>query len=157
MSKFKSILTAAKDSAGQTSAEIAVPEVEEEAKEVETEVKVEPEASEVKILMPAQEETQPKSEPIEHTEPSQPINSQLTAIEELTPNLASEPRQSKKMGRPKIGKRSDPDYEQVTAYIKSATYTDVKIELLEEGKKGPKREFSELLQELLEEWLQGRN
>jgi cellulose biosynthesis protein BcsQ len=68
------------------------------------------------------------------------------------PNL-TETTESKKMGRPK-GKRSDPDYEQVTAYIKSGTYTNVKIELLKEGQK---REFSELIQELLDDWLNLRS
>ncbi|NWF58982.1 MAG: hypothetical protein HXY43_06655 [Fischerella sp.] len=58
-----------------------------------------------------------------------------------------------KRGRPK-GKRSDPDYEQVTAYIRKETHTAVKIELLKEGEK---REFSELVQELLDEWVKSRS
>ncbi|PSB27551.1 KilA-N domain-containing protein [Chlorogloea sp. CCALA 695] len=57
-----------------------------------------------------------------------------------------------KRGRPK-GKRSHPDYEQVTAYIKKDTYQEIKISLLREGQK---REFSELVQELLEDWLKSR-
>jgi hypothetical protein len=55
----------------------------------------------------------------------------------------------KKMGRPK-GKRSHPDYEQVTAYIRRDTYTAVKIALLQEG---GDRQFSELVQDLLTEYL----
>lgn len=58
-----------------------------------------------------------------------------------------------KRGRPK-GKRSHPDYEQVTAYIKTLTYQEVKIALLREGQK---REFSELVQELLDNWLKSRS
>lgn len=57
-----------------------------------------------------------------------------------------------KRGRPK-GKRSDPDYEQVTAYIRKDTHASIKIALLQEGQK---REFSELVQELLEQWVKSR-
>jgi hypothetical protein len=71
---------------------------------------------------------------------------------ELFTQLESE-LEEPRIGRPK-GKRSDPDYEQVTAYIKSGTYTNVKIELLKEGQK---REFSELIQELLDNWLNPRS
>lgn len=68
------------------------------------------------------------------------------------PQLVKEAEQSPKRGRPK-GKRSHPDYEQVTAYIKKDTYQEIKISLLREGQK---REFSELIQELLEDWLKSR-
>ena len=77
---------------------------------------------------------------------------------EPEPEVASEPVSSKptetetqqiKRGRPK-GKRSDPDYEQVTAYIRKETYRQTKIALLssEEG-----QDFSELVEQLLTEWL----
>jgi hypothetical protein len=62
-------------------------------------------------------------------------------------------------GRPP-GKRSDPDFEQVTAYIKRKTYVGVKIELLKESQdqeKGQGREFSDLLEELLTDWLKSRS
>ena len=68
------------------------------------------------------------------------------------PQIVAELEQSPKRGRPK-GKRSHPDYEQVTAYIKKDTYQEIKISLLREGQK---REFSELIQELLEDWLKSR-
>jgi hypothetical protein len=55
-------------------------------------------------------------------------------------------------GRP-AGKRSDPDYEQVTAYIKKATHIDAKIALLQEGQG---KEFSELVEDLLSGWLKAR-
>jgi hypothetical protein len=60
-----------------------------------------------------------------------------------------------KRGRPKA-KRSDPNYEQVTAYIRKDTHTIVKIELLKSAQDGQKREFSELIQDLLEQWLESR-
>ena len=61
----------------------------------------------------------------------------------------SEPR---KLGRPRA-KRSDPDYTQVTAYIRKDTYLAVKRKLLDLGAV----EFSDTLQELLEDWLKVGN
>ena len=51
-------------------------------------------------------------------------------------------------GRPS-GKRSHPDFEQITAYIRKDTHHAVKIMLLQNGRK----EFSELVEELLHQWL----
>lgn len=68
---------------------------------------------------------------------------------------ASPPATAIKRGRGRpTGKRSDPDFEQVTSYIRKQTYADVKIELIKEGQK---REFSELVEELLSKWLKLRN
>jgi len=50
----------------------------------------------------------------------------------------------------KPGKRSDPEYAQVSAWIRKQTHHEVKLALLKEGKN---REFSELVQELLSRWL----
>ena len=58
----------------------------------------------------------------------------------------------RKRGR-RSGKRSNPEFEQVTAYIRGDTYKKVRIVLLEEAKK---REFSELVEELLAHWLEHR-
>ena len=52
-------------------------------------------------------------------------------------------------GRPP-GKRSDPDFVQTTGYVRAETYRRVRIALLEEG---AGREYSELIEELLNEWL----
>jgi hypothetical protein len=70
---------------------------------------------------------------------------------EASVTLPSEsvPPPAKKMGRP-AGKRSDPKYTQVTAYIQSQTYRDVKVALLLGGNG---QEFSELIEDLLTEWL----
>ena len=57
----------------------------------------------------------------------------------------------KRLGRPP-GKRSDPDFEQVTAYILKETHQAVKIELLKNGR----QEFSALVEELLQRWLKVR-
>ena len=65
-----------------------------------------------------------------------------------TQNLSQESPPIKK-GRPK-GKRSNPDFEQVTAYIRSQTYRQTKIALLQQDELS---DFSELIEELLTEWL----
>jgi hypothetical protein len=69
----------------------------------------------------------------------------INFVEEVLP--ASSP--AIKMGRPK-GKRSNPDYTQVTAYIRQETYKDIRVLLLQ---KGDGQEFSELVEELLSEYL----
>ena len=51
-------------------------------------------------------------------------------------------------GRPP-GKRTNPDYQQVTVYIPRALHDQVKIALIQEGRK----EFSELVGELLTSWI----
>lgn len=71
------------------------------------------------------------------------------------PHPVTELESEQKRGRPK-GKRSDPNYEQVTAYIRKETHTATKIALLEDSQNGQKREFSELIQDLLEQWLKSR-
>ena len=54
-----------------------------------------------------------------------------------------------KRGRP-LGKRSNPDFEQVTAYIRCQTYRQTKIALLQQDELS---DFSELVEKLLTEWL----
>jgi hypothetical protein len=69
---------------------------------------------------------------------------------QLPPEFILQP--VKKMGRP-AGKRSDPKYTQVTAYIQSETYRNVKVALLLDG---DGQEFSELIEDLLTEYLNTR-
>jgi hypothetical protein len=73
---------------------------------------------------------------------------QEEAIDLVTKDLPA-PSPVAKMGRPK-GKRSNPDYTQVTAYIRQDTYKDVRVLLLQQGNG---QEFSELVEELLSEYL----
>ncbi len=47
----------------------------------------------------------------------------------------------------RTGKRSNPDYTQITAYIKKNTHEDVMRKIYK------RQEFSELLEELLTDWL----
>ncbi len=51
------------------------------------------------------------------------------------------------------GKRRNPDFEQVTAYIRKETHHQVKLALLWELKD---RQFSDLVEELLSTWLKDR-
>ncbi len=54
-----------------------------------------------------------------------------------------------KRGRPN-GKRSNAEFQQVTAYVRRDTYRRVSIKLLDRESKG---EFSGLIEELLQKWL----
>jgi len=60
-------------------------------------------------------------------------------------NDATAPRR----GRPN-GKRSNAEFQQVTAYVRRDTYRRVSIKLLDRENKG---EFSELIEELLNKWV----
>lgn len=62
--------------------------------------------------------------------------------------LLSQPDKRQHRGRPP-GKRSHPDFEQITAYIRKDTHQAVKIALLQGGR----QEFSELVEILLAGWL----
>lgn len=68
----------------------------------------------------------------------------------ITPDNLPTP---KKRGRPK-GKRSDPDYEQVTAYIKKDTYRQIRIALISSP---DSQDFSELVEQLLADFLRTQN
>ena len=59
----------------------------------------------------------------------------------------------KTVGRPKTGKRSNPDYRQVSAWVRRDTYKRVTDKLYI---KEDRREFSDLVQSLLEAWLKQR-
>ena len=66
---------------------------------------------------------------------------------------AEQPAVHPKAGRPKTGKRSNPDYQQVSAWVRRDTYRRVMDRLyVKEGR----REFSDLVQSLLEAWLKQR-
>ncbi len=57
----------------------------------------------------------------------------------------------KKRGRPK-GKRSNPAFTQVTAYMRKDTYKNAQKALLDEDE-----EFSELVEDLVSKWLKSRS
>jgi hypothetical protein len=69
-----------------------------------------------------------------------------------TPHPSPAPPEAPRRGRPP-GKRSDPTYAQVTAYIPEDLHRKVKIALLQEAQG---REFSQLVEALLADWLESR-
>lgn len=73
------------------------------------------------------------------------LQSKETAIKEDS----STDNNQKKVGRPK-GKRSNPNYTQISTFINKENYSSAKIRLIKEGKK---RDFGDLVDELLEQWL----
>lgn len=77
------------------------------------------------------------------------VDEEVKAIKKTLPPIDKEKSQPLKKGRPK-GKRSNPDFEQVTAYVRSKTYRQTKIALLQQEEL---EDFSELVEELLTEWL----
>ena len=65
------------------------------------------------------------------------------------PSNGSDDPTAPRRGRPN-GKRSNAEFQQVTAYVRRDTYRRVSIKLLDRENKG---EFSELIEELLQKWL----
>jgi len=61
-------------------------------------------------------------------------------------------RSADRGSRKRLGKRSDPDYELTSVFLRKELYSEVRIRLLREGR--PK-EFSELVGELLSRWMEG--
>lgn len=68
------------------------------------------------------------------------------------PPAPPEPPPARRPGRPP-GKRSDPNFDQVTAYIPHEVNRRVRSALIEDDKG---QEFSELVADLLAEWLRSR-
>lgn len=65
-----------------------------------------------------------------------------------TPQSSASER--RRPGRPP-GKRSNPDYEQATIYIRKDTHRAVKVALLQ---REDTRQFSELVEDLLQQWVE---
>lgn len=61
------------------------------------------------------------------------------------------PTTPKRIGRPPGGKKSDPAYQQVTAYVRRATYQKTQVKLWQSG---VKKDFSDLVEELLAKWVE---
>lgn len=80
----------------------------------------------------------------------------LSAAKDRTAALPNEKTSGKKSKAtlpslsvtPTKGKRSNPDYEQVTAYIRRDTHRNVKRALLDK-----EQDFSDLVESLLAQWL----
>lgn len=78
--------------------------------------------------------------------------SEVSAVlpEQITTSIAASAAPTVRRGRPN-GKRSDAEFQQVTAYVRRDTYRKVTVKLVDQPQKG---EFSELVQELLHKWLE---
>lgn len=77
--------------------------------------------------------------------PPEPSLEPETVLEALHENSFS------RRGRPRNGKRSDPNFTQITAYISKKTHQSVKVALLGEGEG---KELSQLIEECLLFWLE---
>jgi hypothetical protein len=49
-----------------------------------------------------------------------------------------------------LGKKNNPDFTQTTAYIRTRTYNEATKRLIDEGRK---RDYSDLVEDLISEWL----
>jgi hypothetical protein len=65
--------------------------------------------------------------------------------------VGSAPSEAGSLPAPRVGKRSNPAYRQISTYVRSDLYRLVKRELLMED-----RDFSDLIDELLGEWVSRR-
>lgn len=76
------------------------------------------------------------------------LSAKANEVSKLKPKPTESSVKPDKREAPKrIGKRSHPDFTQVTAYIKKDTHEEVMRKIYK------RQEFSELLEELLTEWL----
>ena len=90
------------------------------------------------------------------TESDTPPQPEATSEPNSEPEPEPEPKQR---GRPR-GKKSDPEYVSAIAYIKKKTHLQVKRLLLDKEELGDKQDFSSLVQDLLDFWVeiqQGEN
>jgi hypothetical protein len=80
---------------------------------------------------------------------------QAERVDAVASTIDAEPQETpRRVGRPAGGKKSNAEYQQVTAYIRKRTYRRVQIQLLEQD---AKQDFSELVEELLAEWLEQKS
>ncbi len=90
------------------------------------------------------------------TEVQQNFQETIPTIPTIATNTSNNPKQStvgiQKRGRPAVGKRSDPNFITALAYVRKDTYDEVRNRLFPQ-----RREYSGLIQELLEEWLKSTN
>lgn len=78
----------------------------------------------------------------------------ITAVAQDEPREVRAKPAPARRGRP-AGKRSNQESVQVTAYIQADTHYATKIALLTNSRRGgPKKDFSDLVQELLAKWLE---
>src|SRR5947209_1826768 len=74
------------------------------------------------------------------------------ALPEPVPQPPKQPAERRKPGRPKVGKSSNPEFVQVTAYVEDAVHIAVKKALLDVKD----MDFSDLVNDLLKKWVKSR-
>lgn len=84
--------------------------------------------------------------------PKSPFADILGRHKDVRPSTAPAAAEPAPLAERKTGKSADPAFTKLTAYIRKDTHQAVKIRLLQEGQG---REFSEIVQQLLEDWLKG--
>lgn len=116
--------------------------------------------SKFKGIFDAAQDPEPEETPSVRAEPVSAVEEIAAAtpvIGETAPRASSHP--TPPTGRPANGKKSDPRYKQVTAYVRKDLHRHVTDALYDEtrGREDAKRkEFSELVDELLAQWLKNR-
>jgi len=87
---------------------------------------------------------------------NQPFETPTPSITALSPATEAGRGEPQRTGRPANGKKSDPNYRQVTAYVRKDLYRNVTDALYDEarGRETKRKEFSELVDELLDLWWQ---
>lgn len=143
-SKFSNLLSQARSRGGEDTE----PALEDVISEKSTLTETTPAKQEVP------EATQQRETPVRRTKTKttvQPQAQTFTALEKGE-TVAG---QGATRGRPRTGKRSDPNYTQITAYISKETHRAIKLALLQEanGSEVKEREISELIEEQLLSWL----
>ena len=104
------------------------------------------------ILKSHKESQEPQVEEPSPPSPAPPAQSKIEAVPKVSRSASKGDEPKKKRGRPN-GKRSDSEYNQVTAYIRKDTHLGVQMLLLKEGKV---RDFGELVEKLLSKWVKSR-
>lgn len=95
-----------------------------------------------RALLPSQEAKEVLlASPEDNSQESSSLNNTDMKVESSLP----------KRGRPVKGKRSDPNYVTALAYVRKDTYDEVRNRLFLQ-----RREYSDLVQELLAEWLESK-
>ncbi|MUG92750.1 hypothetical protein F7734_09930 [Scytonema sp. UIC 10036] len=97
--------------------------------------------SKFKGILNAAKGREPEPEPEPEPQPTVDDSQKQSLVETAQPTKKTKPP----------GKRSHPDFEQVSAYIRKDTHKKVKMKLLSDGNN---KDFSDLVEQLLSDWVQ---
>jgi hypothetical protein len=97
-----------------------------------------------------EQDTEQPAEAVEAPPTLPPAPAKAAKQPKASPPPAQEGR---KVGRPAVGKRGNPDYTQVSVLLNKERYTQARIALLQAG---GSKDMSDLVDELLTNWLKKR-